>query len=292
MTQRYFEKFPLITYANTAAVDITARAVVLNSIYNDASLYYPYDVQQYERPDNIADRYYSDQYKEWILRLTNKVIDPYYDWYLDQETFNAFIAAKYGSIAKAQTKIKHYQNNWYSNSSPISAAAFNALPADAKRFWEPVLVNDQNVGSPNEYTRVRQDWTLSTNEVAQYTTANASGFAYDEIVDVTINGANTGRGQVAFSNTTHLTIQHVFGTVTGSVVGSCFIKGRESSTNTAFTSVTILADNISANESIYWSPVSYLDYESNVNERNKSIIVLDAGFSDQISRELKDLLRV
>lgn len=291
MTERYFEKFPLITYSNTAVVDITARAVVLNSIYNDASLYYPYDVQQYERPDNIADRYYSDQYKEWIIRLTNKVIDPYHDWYLDQNTFNAFIEKKYGSLARAQVKIKHYQNNWYSNSDTISSVTYEALPADAKRFWEPVLINDQNVSAPREYSRVRQDWTLSTNEVVQYSTANSSGFIVDEIVDVTINGANTGRGQVAFSNATHLTIQHTVGTVSGNVVGTCSLKGRESSTNTAFTSVTVLADNITADESIYWSPVTYYEYESDINERNKSIIVLNAGYSDQVSRQLKELMR-
>ena len=292
MAEKYFEKFPRITYSNTAVVDITARAVVLNSIYNNAALYYPYDVQQYERPDNIADRYYSDQYKEWILRLTNKVVDPYYDWYLDQETFNAFVAKKYGSLAQAQAKIKHFQNNWYSNSDSISSTTYDALPADAKRFWEPVLVNDQNITLPSEYTRVRQDWILSTNEVVQYTTANAANFILDEIVDVTINGAPSGRGQVAFANTTHLTIQHTVGTTTGNVVGSCYLSGRESFTNTVFTSVTLLADNIRADESGYWSPVTYFDYESNVNERNKSIIVLNAGFSDQISRQLKELMRV
>jgi hypothetical protein len=290
MTQRYFEKLPVITYANTDAVDITARAVVLNSIYNNASLYYPYDVQQYERPDNIADRYYSDQYKEWIIRLTNKVIDPYHDWYLDQETFNAYIAKKYGSIAKAQVKIKHYQNNWYASANSISADTYDALPVDAKRFWEPVEVNGQNVSTPKEYRRVKQDWTLTTNEIVQYNTSNAAGFILDEVVDVTINGSNAGRAQVIFANTTHLTLQHTVGAVSSNAVGVCTLTGRESANSTSFTSSTVLADNITADESIYWSPVTYFQYESDVNERNKSILVLDSGYSDQVSRQLKELM--
>ena len=290
MTQRYFEKLPIITYANTDVVDITARTVVLNSIYNNLSLYYPYDIEQYERPDNIADRYYSDQYKEWIIRLTNKVIDPYYDWYLDQDTFNACVDKKYGSFAIAQVKIKHYQNNWYASSDPISSTTYEALPVDAKRFWQPVLVNDQNVSAPIEYTRVREDWILATNNVVQYSTANSSGFIVDEIVDVTINGSQTGRGQVAFANTTHLTIQHTVSTVTGTVVGTCTLAGRESSKTTAFTAVTTLANNITSDESVYWSPVTYYEYESNVNERNKSIRLLNSGYSDQVSRQLKELM--
>ena len=169
MSEKYFEKFPIISYANTLTRDVTSRVVVVSSIYNNPSLYYPYDIQQYERADNIADRYYSDQYKDWILKLTNKVIDPYYDWYIDQDTFNAFIIKKYGSLARAQEKIKHYQNNWYANSDNISSITYEALPSNAKRFWEPVLVNGQNVITPNEYTRIREDWALNTNKVIQYT---------------------------------------------------------------------------------------------------------------------------
>lgn len=290
MPERYFEKFPLVSYSNTIVRDITARTVVLNSIYNNADLYYPYDIAQYERPDNLADRYYKDEYKEWIIRLTNKMIDPYYDWYLDQETFNAFIAKKYGSIGKAQTKIKYYQNNWYSNSNPISATAFSALPADAARFWEPVLVNGQNVSEPIEYRRVQQDWTLATNRVVQYSTANSAGFTVDEVVDVTINGSQDGRGQVVFANTTTLTIQHTVGTVTGTVAGTCSLSGRESNTTTSFTAITTMANNIPTDESSYWSAVTYYDYEENVNEKNKSIIILDSSYSSIISKQLKDLL--
>jgi len=291
MPERYFEKFPLVNYSNSVVRDITARTVVLNSIYNDPSLYYPYDIAQYERPDNLADRYYSDEYKEWIIRLTNKMIDPYYDWYLDQETFTSFIIKKYGSIAKAQTKIKYYQNNWYETPDPISATAYAALAADASRFWEPVLINGQNVSSPNEYTRVRQDWTLATNRVVQYATANSSGFTTDEIVDVTINGSQAGRGQVTFANTTALTIQHTVGTVTGTVVGTCTLSGRESNTTTTFTSITTMANNIPTDESSYWSAVTYYDYENDINEKNKSIIVLDSSYTSVVSKNLKDLLR-
>lgn len=291
MPERYFEKFPLINYSNTIVRDLTVRTVILNSIYNNPTLYYPYDIQQYERPDNISDRYYKDEYKDWIIRLNNKVIDPYYDWYLDQETFNAFITKKYGSLSNAQTKIKYFQNNWYANSNPISSSTFEALPDDAKRFWKPVPENDQNVSNPKEYTRIREDWKLSTNQLVAYTTANAAGFTTDEIVDVTINGSQSGRGQVIFANTTNLKLQHTVGTVTGTVAGTCELTGRESAVTTTFSTITTVANNITADESSYWSAVTYFDYESSINERNKSIIVLDSSYSGVISRQLQDILR-
>mgnify|MGYP001600190963 CR=1 FL=1 len=87
---KYFEKFPVISYANTAARDITRRTAILSSIYSNPTLYYPYQIEQFERPDNISDRYYNDQYMDWILYMTNKIVDLYYDWYMDDNTFNNF----------------------------------------------------------------------------------------------------------------------------------------------------------------------------------------------------------
>ena len=87
-----------------------------------------------------------------------------------------------------------------------------------------------------------------------------------------------------------MTLQHTVGAVSSNAVGVCTITGRESANSTSFTSFTVLADNITADESIYWAPVTYFQYESDVNERNKSIRVLDAGYSDQVSRQLKELM--
>jgi hypothetical protein len=320
----YFEKFPLVSYSNTIVRDITARAVVVNSIYNDPALYYPYDIRPYERPDNISSSYYKDEYKDWIIRLTNKVVDPYYDWYLDQETFNAFIIKKYGSISKAQTKYKHYQNNWYSGTNIITAGAYEVLPEDAKRFWEPVPENGQNVLSPKEYSRSRIDWTLATNKIIEFAVlTDASDFIIDEVVDITISGVYCARAQVVFANDTKIKVQHIvektaldpfitvpyitlesgFSLITESgeyissenedpiISSTSTIVGQESNKIVNFSSFKTISTPIPADESAYWSPVSYYDYETSINERNKSIIVLDSSYSSTISKELQDIMR-
>jgi len=290
---RYFEKFQTISYANTIVKNITQRTVVLNSVYNNPLFYYPYDIQQGERPDNIADRYYSDQYKSWILYLSNKVVDPYYDWYIDNTTFDEFIVKKYGSIANAVNKIKYYRNNWYSDVTPtISASTYEALPSTLVKFYEPVPINDVIVGDTKEYTRKKVDWKIQTNSIARYAVANGAGFSNDEIVDVRFSLSETGTGQVTFANTTTLVLQHLAGTVTtGTITGSSYVYGRESNTNTVFTVATSVSNNIPAVETTYWSPVTYYEYETEINERNKSILVLENRFSSQISKQLKDLLR-
>ena len=127
MPERYFQKFQLINYANTIAVNITQRSVVLNSVYSNPSLYYLYNIKPHERPDTIADEYYQDQYMSWILYLTNKMVDPYYDWNLDQDTFDAFIIKKYGSYENASSKITYFRNNWYTQPQQLSVSQYTNI---------------------------------------------------------------------------------------------------------------------------------------------------------------------
>ena len=291
--ERYFEKFQTIQYANTVARNITQRTVFLTSVYNNPVFYYPYDVEEGERPDMIADRYYSDQYMSWVINLANKVVDPYHDWYLDQNTFNEFIVNKYGSLATAMTKIKYYRNNWYSDPSPtITASTYDSLDPALVKFYEPVPINGVVTASPRQYTRRKEDWTVATNAIARYSVANGAGFSSDEVVDIKFSVSQTGTGQVAFANTTTVILQSLSGVVTtGTISGSSVLVGRESGTNTVFTSATSVANTIPAVETSFWSPVTYHDYETEINERNKSILVLKSQFAPRVARQLKDLLR-
>ena len=61
MPSRYFENFQLVGYANNVAVNVTERAALLNTVMNNPFFFYPYEIKEGERPDQIADRYYGDQ---------------------------------------------------------------------------------------------------------------------------------------------------------------------------------------------------------------------------------------
>ncbi len=295
MPERYFEKFKLIDYANTVAVNLTQRSVVLNSVYSNPNLYYLYDIKPYERPDVIADEYYQDQYMSWIFYLTNKMVDPYYDWNLDQDTFDAFIVKKYGSYENSVSKVKYFRNNWYTQPDAISVSQYNTIVSangSLARYYTPTYLDDTRNTVPNGYVRKKEDWQYNTNRVASYAVANGLAFVSDEIVNVTFDANNTGRGQVSFSNSSTVILQHLFDTTTtGTITGSSYLYGRESKANIVFTAVTSLANNIPSSETTYWDAVTYFQYETEINERNKSIQVLDKRYSTQISKELKRLMK-
>ncbi len=291
MTERYFEKFPTINYANTVAVNITERTKVLSSAFANPFNYYRYDVVNNERPDTLANRFYNDEYMSWILYLTNNVSDPYYEWYMDQQTFSNFITLKYGSLQLASSKIALYRNNWYQNIDPYSISYYNALTPSLQKYYEPVLPSDAYATSPMAYRRKREDWKITTNSIVNYGVANGS-FNNDEIVMVNFDGAHTGQGQVCFANSSSVSLQHVSGYTTGiTITGSSYLYGTESQTNTVFTAATTLVNNIVPAESSYWSPVYYYDYEQEQNEANKSIVVLNPQYTALMASQLRSLLK-
>lgn len=71
---------------------------------------------------------------------------------------------------------------------------------------------------------------------------------------------------------------------------SSYIYGQESKANTLFTAAISFANNIPAEEIVYYEPVTYYDYEREKNEYNKTILVLDKDFAEEVSNKLTDLL--
>lgn len=290
MTERYFEKFPLVNYSNNSVVDITRRVVLLEKVSSNPYVFYPYEISDNERADQFSYRYFEDPYQSWILYLTNKIVDPYYEWYLTQEELNEFIEKKYGSYYDAQQKIKFYKNNWYGVEN-ISLSAYNALSSDMKKYWEPSYGVGTNILS---YSRKQVDWSTTTNKIISYGVSNTS-FIKDEICDIVFDSTYSGKGQVISTSNAAVYIQHVSGyyytSPSVSITGSSYIYGNESQTNTIFTSVTAVANNISEEEINYWTPVTYYDYENDKNEYNKSIRIIDKSLSQVASDNLKDLLK-
>lgn len=293
MPEKYFDKFQLVEYANNIAVNITQRVKFIDSVMNNPYVYYKYDIKENQRPDHIADFYYNDEYADWLLYLSNKIVDPYYEWYMSEEQFNSYLKKKYGpNIYSLQSKIYNYRNNWYKDDR-ISVAAYEALEAGPKRYWQPYY--NQVNGNVVSYFRNRSDWIINTNAVVKYE-CDGSNFIDNERVTIYFNPTHVGKGQVSYANSSALLIQHVSGTLysnnTVTINPSIsYISGEESGANVVFTSSESIANNIPVGEEDYWDAITIYDHERQMNESKKSIQVLDRTYFKQVSKEMKDLLK-
>ena len=217
---------------------------------------------------------------------------------MSNDEFTNFIIKKYGDYYTAESRIKYYKNNWVGQED-ISVSAFDSLPASLLKYWEP------KIGSANKiagYSRKQVEWTLNTNKILAYTVSNTQ-FTIDEVCTIYFDAYHSGKGQVLSyvqdtANTANSVVylQHVSGDyyLSNTVQISnnvSYIYGHDSQVNTYFTGVICTANNISDEESVYWSPVTYIDYETDKNEFNKTIRVLDSDYKQIIADNLKDLLK-
>jgi len=287
--EKYFEKFPLTFYANNRVIDITKRVKLLDRVSSNPFAFYPYDIGNGERADNFSSRYYDDSYLSWLVYLSNDIVDPYYEWYLQPNEFNQYIEKKYGSLETSNQKIKFYRNNW-ENQEPISPSLYNALTDENKAFWEPIYSSSSFV---KEYKRKEQDWVYNTNKIVSYTVSGGS-FVYEEVCDIIFDSAIVGKGQVEqYSNNT-LYLKHVSGSfVSNSSVtinANSYIYGKESGANVAFTTSTIVENIIPQELEVYFTAVTNYEYEVEKNEFNRTIRVIDKDLKYLAVDNLKTLM--
>ena len=113
----YFDLFPQLLYTMDdpaqnkfkQVVDIFCRVRMLDSIINNISVYFTYQVKDSDTPEIIASKYYNDATRHWIILFTNRILDPYFQWPLNQDEFQQYINNKYGSSANALSTIDHYE---------------------------------------------------------------------------------------------------------------------------------------------------------------------------------------
>jgi hypothetical protein len=120
----YFKYFPKTIHTNRTAVDITRRNVVIEDVFGNPYVFLPYTVKNDDRPEDIANLYYGDPNKVWLVYYSNNIIDPYSQWPLSTADFDNMIIKKYeeksgsegyGVIAWTQNEtiddnIVYYQN--------------------------------------------------------------------------------------------------------------------------------------------------------------------------------------
>ena len=93
----------------TFSTNILTRIKAKPEIFKNVFTYYPYRVEEFERPDTLASKYYGSSDFTFLIFLANDITDPMYDWPLFGDDFENLIIEKYGSVADARTGIHHYE---------------------------------------------------------------------------------------------------------------------------------------------------------------------------------------
>ena len=97
---RYFQQLPKIVYTDpngikSAIINLIPRTSIIQSLLTNPLLYYEYNVQEGDTPEIVADKYYGDSYRYWLVLYANQMLDPQWSWPLSYAQFAAYINDKY-----------------------------------------------------------------------------------------------------------------------------------------------------------------------------------------------------
>jgi hypothetical protein len=285
MADNFFKHYPNITYSNTVVKNILAKVVFQKNNDNNYYTYHPYTIVEGDRADTLAYLYYGDPGYDWVIYYANMTVDPYFDWPLDTKSFKRHVETKYGSLTEARSKIKFFRSNYVEDDSTLSTAAYTALSQIQKQFWTPVTGIDNTITS---YKRKREDVVYNTNKTLSIgiSLANSSTYTSGEQVRQTSGSVVVATGNLKFSNSSVAVVDNI----QGSFSNSYSLVGTTSGTSSAVSAVDTISTSIDPTIQNYFVPVTFYDYEEELNEKRKNIRLLDSGFVRDIEEKFKELL--
>jgi len=86
------------------------RAKLREDIFQDLTFFTKYSVVGDDRPDNVAHEIYNDASLDWIVLISNNIINVQSEWPLSQADFNTYVTEKYNDETTLYSGIHHYES--------------------------------------------------------------------------------------------------------------------------------------------------------------------------------------
>ena len=104
--------FPFSEQEYTLAKNFFRRFKISETSYNSVVYFNKYTMTDQDRFDTIADKFYQNPDFDWIIMITNNIINPYFDAPIKNSELYNFVERKYGT----PDGIHHYETTTVKNS--------------------------------------------------------------------------------------------------------------------------------------------------------------------------------
>ena len=122
----YFRNIPNFEYVNRLpeshnsseyieVKNLFKRGKIRDDIFNDVTYFTKYSVKGDDRPDNVAFEVYQDSTLDWVILLSNNIINVQNEWPLTQQSFDTYLLDKYETYQNIQS-VHHYETKEVRNS--------------------------------------------------------------------------------------------------------------------------------------------------------------------------------
>lgn len=132
--------------------NLVTRARLIEQLQNNPMLFYEYAIQDGDTPEIIAEKYYGDPFRYWIILLSNEIFDPLWDWPLSDQMFLQYIDTKYATEAEdaGQTPFVYTNTTIYKYEKIITTT--NSVSGDENVVKVSITQTQYNALSPSSTT--------------------------------------------------------------------------------------------------------------------------------------------
>ena len=106
----YFSRLPDIKYqdflSDRLGIDkvqiknLFRRGKLREDIFNDITVFNKYFIRGDERPDNVAKKLYDDENLDWVILITNNILNVQSEWPIPTRLYEEYLLDKYGTFEK------------------------------------------------------------------------------------------------------------------------------------------------------------------------------------------------
>jgi len=125
----YFQRLPDFEYVSrlpnakisdyVKVKNLFKRGVLREDIFQNLSFFTKYEIKGNDRPDNVAFEVYGDSTLDWVILITNNIINVQSEWPMSQSDFDAFLLEKYGNYDTLYNGVHHYETEEVKNSENV-----------------------------------------------------------------------------------------------------------------------------------------------------------------------------
>jgi hypothetical protein len=171
---RYLPEFEYVSRLPDAKIsdyikvkNLFKKGKIRDDIFENLSFFEKYKISGDDRPDNVAYKVYNDSSLDWVILLSNNIVNVQSEWPIEQNMFDAYLLSKYGDYDTLYNGVHHYETIEIKNSQ-----GFTVLPAGLKvpqnhsisyyDYLEDVQIDRRDVTIP--ITNYEYEETIENNK--------------------------------------------------------------------------------------------------------------------------------
>jgi len=159
----YFQRVPDFNYVSrlpdskigdyVRVKNLFKKGKIREDIFQNVAFFEKYKIVGDDRPDNVAFEVYDDSSLDWVILLSNNILNIQSEWPLPQTDFDRFVLDKYGDYNTLYNGIHHYETIEIKNTQgvtivPAGLQVDSSYSVSYYDFFTDLQVTTGNLATP------------------------------------------------------------------------------------------------------------------------------------------------